>query len=255
MDTATPLGILFGVGLIVVSILLTGELHSYLDLGGFLLVAGGTLAATLISAKYQNVVGALAVVKNAFRYPHGDAISTIETIVRLSNITRREGILSLEKEEVEDPFLKKALRKVVDGMPLEEITEALSAELVAMKHRHRRGQKLFRFMGATAPAMGMIGTLIGLVQMLKTMDKPSQIGPAMAMALLATLYGAILAFLIFNPIAEKLERRTEEEIANMTVVIAGIESILKGQHALIVREKLEAHLAPNERVLEERDAA
>jgi chemotaxis protein MotA len=241
--------------LIVVSIMLTGQLHSYLDLSGFLLVAGGTLAATLISAKFQNVVGALAVVKNAFLYPPGDAIATIEIIVKLSNIARREGILALEKEQISDPFLAKALRKAVDGLPLEEIVEVLSAELVAMKHRHRRGQKLFRFMGATAPSMGMIGTLIGLVQMLKTMNKPSEIGPAMAMALLATLYGAILAFLIFNPIAEKLERRTDDEIANMTVVIAGVESILKGQHALVIREKLEAHLPPKERASEERDAA
>jgi chemotaxis protein MotA len=255
MDTATPLGIVIGIGLILISIMLTGELHSYLDISGFLLVAGGTLAATLISAKFQSVVGAFGIVKNAFRYPPGDPIATIETIVRLSNIARREGILALEKEVIEDPFLAKALRKAVDGLPLEEIVEVLSAELVSMKHRHRRGQKLFRFMGATAPSMGMIGTLIGLVQMLKTMDKPSQIGPAMAMALLATLYGAILAFLIFNPLAEKLERRSDEEIANMTVVIAGVESSLKGHHALIIREKLEAHLAPKQRALDERDAA
>jgi chemotaxis protein MotA len=255
VDTATPLGIVIGLGLIIASIVLTGELHSYLDLAGFLLVAGGTLAATLISAKIQSVIGALGVVKNAFLYPPGDPIATIETIVRLSTIARRDGILALEKEQIDDPFLAKALRKAVDGLPLEEIIETLSAELVAMKHRHRRGQKLFRFMGTTAPSMGMIGTLIGLVQMLKTMSKPSEIGPAMAMALLATMYGAVLAFLIFNPIAEKLERRSDEEIANMTVVMAGVESILKGQHALVIREKLEAHLAPKERAVDERDAA
>jgi chemotaxis protein MotA len=119
-----------------------------------------------------------------------------------------------------------------------------------MKQRHTRGQKLFKFMGSTAPAMGMIGTLIGLVQMLQNLSDPSSIGPAMAVALLTTFYGAVVAFVVCNPMAEKLERRTSEETANMTVVIEGVDSIVKGHNASVIKEKLEARLAPGQRTQE-----
>ncbi|MDH5671883.1 MAG: MotA/TolQ/ExbB proton channel family protein [Myxococcales bacterium] len=255
MDIATPVGIFVGFGLIVGSILVGGELSSYIDTPSLLIVVGGTIAATLICESLQNVLGAIKVVKNAFRVPAGDAVKTIAKIVELSNVARREGILALENEQVDDIFLGKALRHAVDGLPQEEIRDALTAEMVSMQQRHKRGQKFFKFMGATAPSMGMIGTLIGLVQMLQTLDDPAKIGPAMAVALLTTMYGAILAFLVFNPLAEKLERRTSEETANMRVVIAGIESILKGHNAMIIKEKLEARIAPADRSQADLEAA
>ncbi|MDD9932168.1 MAG: MotA/TolQ/ExbB proton channel family protein [Myxococcales bacterium] len=247
MDIATPIGIVVGFGLIVGAILVGGSLSSYIDIPSLLIVVGGTVAATLICEKLPNLLGAVGVVKNAFRFPPGDAVATIAKIIELSNIARREGVLALENQKIEDPFLAKAVRKAVDGLPQDEIQDGLTAELVAMKQRHQRGQKLFRFMGTTAPSMGMIGTLIGLVQMLQTLDDPAAIGPAMAVALLTTMYGAILAFLVFNPLAEKLERKSAEESANMAVVIAGIESILKGHNAMIIKDKLEARLSPKER--------
>ena len=135
----------------------------------------------------------------------------------------------------------------MDGLSPEVIHATLSTELSALRKRHERGHKTFRFMGATAPAMGMVGTLIGLVQMLQTLEDPAAIGPAMAIALLTTLYGAILAFLIFNPIAQKLEIRTNEETAQKTLAIVGVESILKGDNTLVIRSKLESFLSPTER--------
>lgn len=247
MEIGTPIGIVLGIGLIVGSILISGSLLAYWDLPSVLIVFGGTIATSLIAEKLENVLSAIKLAKNAFRIPPGDAAKTIERIVELSAITRREGLLALENEKFEDAFLAKAVRKAVDGLPPEEIREQLVAELVAMKSRHKRGQKLFRFMGSSAPAMGMIGTLIGLVQMLQTLDDPSKIGPAMAVALLTTMYGAILAFIFCNPLAEKLERWSDQEGAHMLVVIEGTDSIVKGLGAGVIREKLEARLSPKER--------
>jgi chemotaxis protein MotA len=135
----------------------------------------------------------------------------------------------------------------VDGLSPEIIEGILRGELKTLKQRHQRGQTVFRFMGTTAPAMGMVGTLIGLVQMLKTLDDPSTIGPAMAVALLTTLYGAVMAFVLFNPIASKLEARTSEEVAHNELAIAGVESILKGDNSMVIQSKLESFLSPAER--------
>jgi chemotaxis protein MotA len=143
--------------------------------------------------------------------------------------------------------MAKGVRLAVDGVDLAIIRTTLTAEMLALQQRHQRGQQVFRFMGGTAPAMGLVGTLIGLVQMLRTLHDPSSMGPAMAVALLTTLYGAVLAYLVFLPIADKLEQRTRSETTNMRIVLEGIESIVKGENAIIVRERLEAFLAPAER--------
>ncbi|MGF1468319.1 MAG: motility protein A [Sandaracinaceae bacterium] len=248
MDIATLIGLVLAFGLIVGSIAINGSIAAFIDMPSALIVVGGTLATTLIMERMERVIGALKVAANAFR--SGSPVSTadvIKRIVELSTIARREGVLALEKEEVSDAFLAKGIRMAVDGMPEEEITHTLGAELVAMKERHTRGQKIFKFMGATAPSMGMIGTLIGLVQMLQALDDPSAIGPAMAGALLTTMYGAVLAFVVCNPVADKLAHRTKEETARMVVVIEGVQSIVKGQNATIIQEKLEARLPPKER--------
>ncbi|MFK7988488.1 MAG: motility protein A [Sandaracinaceae bacterium] len=256
MDIATLIGIVLGFGLIIGSILIGGSLGAFIDIPSLLIVIGGTIAATLIMERLQHVLGAVKVAMNAFK--GGKTVSTSDTIkriVELSAIARREGVLALEKEEVEDVFLAKGIRMAVDGMPEEEIVHTLQAELVSMKDRHSRGKNLFKFMSATAPSMGMIGTLIGLVQMLQSLDDPASIGPAMAVALLTTMYGAVVAFLVTGPIADKLGLRSKEEAARMVVIIEGIQSIVRGQNATIIQEKLEARLAPAERESEEKKAA
>jgi chemotaxis protein MotA len=255
MDLSTLIGIVVGFGLIIGSILLNGSLSAFWDVPSFLIVIGGTLATTFIMERMERVLGAFKVASHAFVNRGRDVSETVELILNLSNKARREGILALEEEKIVDVFLAKGLRMAVDGLAREEIRDTLTSELVSMKQRHQRGQKLFRFMGANAPSMGMIGTLIGLVQMLQALDDPAAIGPAMAVALLTTMYGAIVAFIICNPIAEKLERRTSEETMNMTVIIEGVDSIVRGHNAAVIREKLEARLAPNKRTPENSEAA
>ena len=254
MDVATLIGIVGGFGLIIGSILLNGSLGAFFDVPSVLIVVGGTTMVTFIAESMHKVIGAMKVAKNAFFSKSSDSTETIKLILELSNKARREGVLALENEKVDDPFLAKGLRMAVDGIPREEIRETLTVELVSMKQRHQRGQKLFKFMGSTAPAMGMVGTLIGLVQMLQSLDNPATIGPAMAVALLTTMYGAIMAFVVCNPIAEKLERRTKEEADNMNVIIEGVDSIVKGHNAAVIREKLEARLEPKKRTPEEEAA-
>lgn len=254
LDIATLIGLVVCMGLILGSILMGGSLGAFIDVPSILIVFGGTIACTLTMERLERVLGAFKVAMNAIRAgKSASASETIKRIVELSAIARREGVLALENEQIDDEFLAKGVRMAVDGMAEEEIIKTLEAELVAMKERHSRGQKLFKFMTATAPSMGMIGTLIGLVQMLQSLDDPSSIGPAMAVALLTTMYGAILAFVLCGPIAEKLGLRSKEESARMVVVIEGIQSIVKGQNATIIQEKLEARLAPTER--EEKAAA
>lgn len=247
MDIATLIGMVLGFGLLLTATAQTGSLGAFFDLPSLLIVFGGTIAATFMIESMSNVIGALKVAKHTLRSRASDSVATIKTILELSSRARKSGVLSLADVEVDDAFLAKGVRLAVSGLAREEIAETLGAELMAMKQRHVRGQKMFKFMGSTAPAMGMIGTLIGLVQMLQTLDDPSKIGPAMAVALLTTLYGAVLAFLVCNPIAAKLERRSAEESANMTVVIEGVDSIVKGHNATVIKDKLQARLAPKDR--------
>lgn len=255
MDLATVVGLVLAFGLIIGSILLGGSLNAFVDAPSIMIVIGGTIAATLTMESMANVIGAMKVAMNAVFNKCRDPVATIQKILELSNTARREGILALETVKVDDPFLAKGLRLAVDGLPREEIRETLTVELVAMKARHTRGQKMFKFMNGTAPSMGMIGTLIGLVNMLQTLDDPASIGPSMAVALLTTMYGAIVAFVICGPIAEKLERRTADESVTMTVVIEGIDSIVKGHNAALIKDKLQARLAPKERPQDDKEAA
>ena len=247
MDTGTLVGIVLGIGLIVTAIIMGGTMGSFLNAPGLMVVFGGTLAATLIMQRLKFVLGAAKVGLNAV-FDRGHPVeTTIETLANLATIVRKEGMLALENEKVSDPFLAKGIRLAVDGMSPELIRATLSSERNSLRRRHYRGQQLFRFMGTTAPSMGMIGTLIGLVQMLQTLDDPSSIGPSMAVALLTTFYGAVLAFLLMIPVANKLESRTEEESASMTVVIEGLDSLVRGENPTLLRQKLETYLSPRER--------
>ncbi len=247
MDISTIIGLVLAGLLVIGTIILGGEIGPFIDVPSLLIVVGGTIAAALTAESLQNCIGAIKVAINAFKDKGNDATETITKIVELSTVARREGIVALENAKVEDDFFARALRMAADGSSVEDIDETLSSEVFSMKARHKRGQKLFKFCAASAPAMGMIGTLIGLVQMLQALDDPASIGPAMAVALLTTMYGAVLAFMIFGPIATKLEHRSAEESAHMMVVLEGVGSIVKGQNGQSIREKLEARLAPQAR--------
>lgn len=248
MDIATLIGIVSGMALVVVTMAMGSPLSSFVNAPGLIVVLGGTIAATLINERLSRVIGASKVCMQAFFDRNQSSGEMIDQIVELATKARKEGLVSLEGETIEDEFLARGVRLGVDGLSPEVISSTLAAELQALRKRHERGQKIFKFMGATAPAMGMVGTLIGLVQMLQNMEDPAAIGPAMAVALLTTLYGAILAFMIFNPIAQKLEVRTAEETARKTLAMVGVGSILKGDNSLVIQSKLESYLSPVERL-------
>ena len=247
MDIATIVGIVVGFGLVIGSIMIGGPLMAFVNGPGMVIVVGGTLAATLISEKLGVFIGSAQVALKAFLQPAIAVDATIDRLLELSTLVRRDGPLALENEEFTDAFMAKGVRLAVDGLPPAEVRDALMSEMRSLRQRHQQGQRIFRFMASTAPAMGMVGTLIGLVQMLQTMEDPATIGPSMAVALLTTLYGAVLAFMVFSPIADKLECRTKDETKNMAVVVEGLESVLKAENPRFIRDKLESFLAPQQR--------
>jgi len=252
MDIATLVGLLLAFSTILISMFLGGSMGAFINAPSIILVFGGTIGVTLINQRLVHVIGAVKVMMQAFFDRTTAPAALVPVIIDLATKARKDGVVSLENEPIEDPFIARGVRLGADGLSPEMVKSTLTAELIALKDRHERGHRIFRFMGATAPSMGMIGTLVGLVQMLRTLDDPDMIGPSMAVALLTTMYGAILAFVVFNPIAEKLSNRTTEEVASKMLAIAGVESILKGDNTLVIQSKLDAYLSPTER---EREAA
>ena len=247
MDIATIIGIVSGIGLVIGAILLGSGLGAFFDAPSLLGVGGGSVAAMLIAFPLGTVIGSIKIALKAFFSPKQSPDEVIERIVDLAIKARKESIIALEKEEIEDPFLAKGIRLVVDGTAPNLVSSILRTEIGFMKQRHLSGQSVFKFLGGMAPAYGMIGTLIGLVQMLQSLDDPSSIGPAMAIALLTTFYGALLANIIALPIAEKLGGKSADEVLMMEVTIQGVLAILEGDNPIIVRSKLEAFLSPSQR--------
>ncbi len=244
MDIATLIGIVGGFALIIAAILLESPLSSFINVAGLTVVIGGTIAATLIMQKLPVVLGAFKVALNAFFDKAESPRQIITQIVELAGKARKGGMLALESEKINNVNLDRGVRMAVDGVEPSEIINTLNIEMDSLVKRHETGQKVFKFMCTTAPSMGMIGTLIGLVQMLQTLSDPAAIGPAMAVALLTTFYGAVLAFLVFGPIAEKLEDRTKHEEMLIEIIISGIEGITKGISQSILEDKLIAFLSP-----------
>ena len=246
MDFTTLIGIASGVGLVLVAIFMGGGISIFINIPSMMITFGGTLGATLINFPFSKVMGVLHVVKNAFFYREISPDEVIKQLVDFATIARREGVLALEQRisSLNDPFLQKGLQLAVDGTPPETIREILRTDIDYLASRHKVGQEIFNAMGTYAPAFGMIGTLIGLIQMLRTLDDPSKIGQGMATALLTTFYGALFANLICLPIAGKLKVRSEEEILSRELIVEGILSIQSGDNPRIVEEKLKAFIAP-----------
>ncbi len=247
MDLGTVVGLVLGIVLLVGSILVGGQIGIFINIPSVLIVVGGTIAATFIRFSLNEVLGSINVAMKAFFYKAKPPEDTIKEIVTLANIARREGLLKLEKQPIDDPFLKKAIMFCVDGHEADFIEEVLSKEVQLTAERHEVGQNLFKAMGDAAPAFGMIGTLIGLVQMLSSMEDPKAIGPAMAVALLTTLYGAVLANLVFLPIADKLAHRSQEEQLTKKLIIEGVLGLQKGLNPRVLEEVLQTFLPPKKR--------
>ncbi|MCD8502659.1 MAG: flagellar motor protein MotP [Bacillaceae bacterium] len=247
LDIMTPLGIGLGLTMAMMAIFTNSGLQGvqyFLDPASLFVVIGGMIGAIFISFSLAEVKLVPKVLKEAFREDRQDLTELIDTFVDLSSKARREGLLALEAgiEEVDDVFIKKGVLLAVDGIEPEIIKDIMMAEVVAMEERHKKARAVIEKAGEYAPAWGMIGTLIGLVLMLQNLNDPSTLGPNMAIALLTTLYGSLLANLVFIPMASKLESNTEEEIFVKQIIVEGVIGVQSGQNPKILEEKLSAFL-------------
>ncbi|MCF6460539.1 flagellar motor protein [Clostridium sp. Cult3] len=249
MDISTVVGLFLGLVFIIGGIVTSGELGSYFHLPSLIIVLGGTIASTLASFPIKNFLNTSKVIKKAFVYKETSPDEVIEEIISLANVARKEGLLSLEEyaENLEDEFLKKGIMLIVDGTDPELVRNILETELVFLEERHMEGQSIFETMGTYAPAFGMIGTLIGLINMLKYLDDPSAIGPNMSVALVTTFYGSMLANVIFLPLAKKLKVRSKSEILVKELMVEGLLSIQAGENPRIIEEKLKTFIPPEMR--------
>jgi chemotaxis protein MotA len=249
MDIATIVGVVSAFGLVLVAIFMGGGLNIFINVPALMIVVGGTVGVTMINYPLKDVFGVIKVVRKTLFSKTIAVKELIERFVTFANKTRREGILALESEikTVEDEFLKKGVQLSIDGLEPQEIQDILETELDYVKNRHNLGAEVFTSMGSFAPAMGMIGTLIGLVQMLQSMDDPSTIGPAMAVALLTTFYGSIMANIMCMPVAGKLKTRSKEEMLAKEMTIQGILCLSNGDNPRVLEQKLLAFIPPNER--------
>ncbi len=249
MDLATVIGILLSFGLVISAIMTGGSILIFVSIPSALIVLGGTLGATLVNYPLGHVLGVIGLVKNTFFSTLENPSDIIKKFMDYANRARREGILSLEPviKELEDLYMKKGLQLTVDGLEPQVIQEIMETEVSYLEQRHETGAAIMATLGEFAPAMGMIGTVIGLVQMLRTMSDPSSIGPAMAVALITTFYGAVLANLVFNPMSGKLKTRSRQEVLLKEMVLEGILSISKGENPRIIEEKLNSYLPPKDR--------
>lgn len=247
MDLATIIGLVGGTTLIVVAVLSGGSALAFINLAGLLIVVGGTFASCFIKFSMRDVINSIKVVMKAFKVKLQPPEDIIQEMVGFARVAKKDGLIALEKVEPADEFACKALRYLADGYEEELIRDMLNRDIRQTIQRHTVGQGVFKGMGESAPAFGMIGTLIGLVQMLSNMSDPKQIGPAMAVALLTTLYGALLANLVFLPLADKLALRSQQEQVNRDIIVEAAIGINRASSPTILEEALKVYLAPKDR--------
>ncbi|MCL2062795.1 MAG: MotA/TolQ/ExbB proton channel family protein [Candidatus Cloacimonetes bacterium] len=247
MDISTVLGLILASVFLFLAI--ADDINAFIDLDSVFIVVGGTLGACLISFSLSDVLSMFSVTKNAFFAKSRDQGQIINSMVDLGEKARREGILALEREmpRIDDIFLKKALQLAVDGNEPEVIETVMGTEIDNVDERHKIGKSFWETVGSMSPAWGMVGTLIGLIMMLKELDDPSAIGVGMAVALITTLYGSVIANLVAIPLSNKLDRRSKEELLLMNMVLFGVLSIHSGDNPRVTREKLETFVAPKNR--------
>jgi chemotaxis protein MotA len=253
VDKGTLFGVLAGVVLVGGSVAMGSGIQIFFSPSSVLIVLGGTLAATTIAFPTRELKLIPPVTRRVFKNPKTEILVIMQFLMDCRKAASKEGPLALEKMAQEAPSqpLEKGLTLIADGTDAHALQEILTTEQQTMEEHHRIGQRIFSEMGKFAPAFGMIGTLIGLVQMLATLDDPSSIGPSMAVALLTTFYGALLANLFFLPMVTKLDRRIRIEGQQIELMIVGMMSINHNDSLAIMREKMKAYLADQPDNLEE----
>lgn len=258
MDIATILGLITGIGLVLGSIMMGGGgIGPFINIPSAMITIGGSFAALLIAFPLSAVLGVAGVIKKCFLQKLLSPAEVVDLFKEMSAVARKDGVLALESKiaEIDDDFLKRGLEMVVGGSAKEEIEIVLETEISYIDERHKTGKKIIDSLGAAAPAFGMVGTLIGLVQMLRTLDDPSQIGGGMATALLTTLYGALVANLFCIPLASKLEARNKEELMIRELTVSGLLGLVEGQAPRALQGRLTSFLSPKSRPAEEQTAA
>ncbi len=250
MDLATIIGYLATIGLCLSAIMMGSSLATFWDTPSAVLVFGGALTATFMSLPLSKFLRIGKVAAKVVLYKAPDPVTNVVALVKLAEVARREGILSLENHLANgeyDEFLVRGLRMAIDGQDPSIIQSAMEKEVEAMLERHGTGKLIFDSLCKYAPAFGMLGTIIGLVVMLKNMNDPAAIGPGMALALITTFYGSFLLNTLFGPIADKLMLRSNEEAASKALIIDGVMSIQSGDNPRIVQQKLMATLDRHQR--------
>ncbi len=249
MDIATLIGLLFGFGIISGSIVLGGGAMAFVHIPSMCIVIGGMLCSVLIHFSMSQFLSIFSIIKKTLMVKVMSPSEIIQQMVNFAAVSRRDGALALEEQirKVDNKFIEKGLQMLVDGQEEDVVREMMSLEIQYIQERHGLGKKILEFMGASAPAFGMIGTLIGLVQMLQNLSDPAGLGKGMAVALITTFYGAFLANVAFIPLAGKLGIYSKAEILSMEMTVEGICSISKGDNPTVVREKMQSFISPNKR--------
>ncbi len=251
MDIASLVGFLLGVGIIVAAIATGGDVMLFVNVPSLLIVIGGTFGVTLMRIPLSDFLRSFGVLGKAFLNKKEDPNELIEEAVRLADVARKNGLLALEGEEISNPFMKKGITLCVDGHEPAFVQKMLSKEINQLISRHEVGQDMWKGVGDLAPAMGMIGTLVGLVQMLANMSDPASIGPAMAVALLTTLYGAMVANCFALPIVDKLASVLIYERANKELILDTITGIQEGMNPKVLEALLNSYVSEKKRKTED----
>jgi chemotaxis protein MotA len=250
VDIATLVGLLGGFGIIIGAIATGGDIILFMNVPSLLIVVGGTFMVTLMQVSLKDFLGSFGIALKAFFYETYNSTQLIEEAVQLADVARKNGLLALEGQEIGNEFLKQGISLCVDGHEPALVQKLLNTDISLTIERHEVGQTMFKNMATMAPAMGMIGTLIGLVQMLANMSDPASIGPAMAVALLTTLYGAVIANVFAQPLADKLARASQLEKTNKSLVLETISGIQEGMNPRVLEQMLSSYLPSNKRVKE-----
>lgn len=252
MDIATPAGLLIGFVLLIIAVIIGGGVSgiaAFINVPSMMIVVGGTFCATLVRYPLQRVFGLVGIIMKTIFVKLSSPQAEMQRLIEYAKLARREGLLALESKiiDIKDAFLAKSIQLLVDGTDADGLRAILEKEIENVRGRHSIGKGVLESMGTVAPAFGMMGTLIGLVLMLRELDDPSKIGVGMATALITTFYGVLLANLIFLPMSGKLDIRSKEETLLKELIVEGVVAIQSGDNPSIVEEKLKGFLSPTQR--------